>query len=94
MKFQVIQTQTELSKQSFKSVKLLPAANGKYAVHVELTPSAATQLQQFTANNIDHVINIVWNKQVLSTVEIKSALGGSLDIAGLSLKEATLRKKH
>ncbi len=90
MEFQVIQTQIELTKQSFKSVKLMPAASGKYAVHVELTPEATAQLQKLTSNNINHEMNIVWNKRILSTATIISELGGQLQISGLAKKDAEL----
>ncbi|MDQ2993958.1 MAG: hypothetical protein M3R00_03300 [Pseudomonadota bacterium] len=88
MKLQVIQTQIELTKSSFKSVKLLSPSDGKYSVSVELTPSAEKQIQQLTRNNIDHAINFVWNKQILSTAAILSPIGGNFQISGLTLQEA------
>lgn len=88
VQLQLIQTQVDWTKHSFKSVKLEPTTNGKYAVHVELTPSATAQLQKLTRDNVNHEINIVWNKQILSTSTIMSELGGKFLISGLLKKDA------
>ena len=58
MTMQVIKEELNLTKESFKSVRLIEQPNGGYSVEVVLTPKAAKKMRDLTASNIKNRVNI------------------------------------
>lgn len=88
MSIQIIKDQLDLTKQSFKSVQIVKDTHNNYAVQVELTPNAAKQMHVITAENINHVVTIVWHRSILNVATIQSPIGAQFQIAGLNQQQA------
>ena len=88
VKVQIIQKQFNLTKASFQSVSLITQGNNTYGVKIELTKTAAKRMHEITAENINHTLNLVVNKRVISSATIVSALDNNFELTGLTKHQA------
>lgn len=86
---QVVKDQFVLDNSTIKSASIVQQGNGKYVgLKVELKPYAIAELEKITTAGIGKPFNLVFNKKVLSTTMIQSALGGQLLISSLNKEQA------
>lgn len=86
--FSVIQDEFSLNNKTVKDASIIEDAGVYKGLHIELKPEAAKQFTEITQAGTGRKLNLVFNKIVVTTTVIQSALSGNFVISGITRQDA------